>query len=191
MSLLLVHLPPAPAQHQQNPHPIQVWVNDIKHCKCVVFVLFRHEGVHWFLLNWCLGYQQFHAAVSPIFPVTGSKSTSIGEVSVYVDLAYIPSGASSPTVTVDFFRFVRSSCYIISGDSPEREELMRHTLDALLDGKISWPDSMQVETTTQQDSCTLKCILYDVGDVGGCLIQQWALSKKGLSSKNDALLFFM
>uniref|UniRef100_A0A3B4G7F3 Microtubule-associated protein 1S-like n=1 Tax=Pundamilia nyererei TaxID=303518 RepID=A0A3B4G7F3_9CICH len=45
--------------------------------------------------------------------------------SVYVDLAYTPSGASSPTVSVDFFKCVRSSCYIISGDSPEREELMR------------------------------------------------------------------
>ncbi|XP_045919250.1 microtubule-associated protein 1S-like [Micropterus dolomieu] len=77
-------------------------------------------------------------------PNPGSKSPSVSEVSVYVDLAYIPSAASSATVNVDFFRCVRSSCYIISGDRPEREELMRHTLDALLDGKISWPDTMQV-----------------------------------------------
>ncbi|KAI4803865.1 hypothetical protein KUCAC02_025512 [Chaenocephalus aceratus] len=75
---------------------------------------------------------------------SGSKSTSVGEVSVYVDLAYIPSGASSPTISVDFFRCVRSACYIISGDSPEKEEIMRQTLDALLDAKISWPDTMQV-----------------------------------------------
>ncbi|KAE8290061.1 Microtubule-associated protein 1S [Larimichthys crocea] len=73
-----------------------------------------------------------------------SKSNSAGEVSVYVDLAYIPSGASSPTVNADFFRCIRSSCYIISGGSPEREEVLRHTLDALLDSKISWPDTMQV-----------------------------------------------
>uniref|UniRef100_UPI0037E9649E microtubule-associated protein 1S-like n=1 Tax=Semicossyphus pulcher TaxID=241346 RepID=UPI0037E9649E len=77
-------------------------------------------------------------------PNAGSKPTSNGEVNVYVDLAYIPSGASSSTVSVDFFRCVRSSCYIVSGDSPEREELLRNTLDALLDGKISWPDTMQV-----------------------------------------------
>ncbi|XP_034531301.1 microtubule-associated protein 1S-like [Notolabrus celidotus] len=77
-------------------------------------------------------------------PNPSSKSTSNGEVSVYVDLAYIPSGASSSTVNVDFFRCVRSSCYIVSGDSPEREELLRNTLDALLDGKMSWPDSVQV-----------------------------------------------
>lgn len=74
---------------------------------------------------------------------------------MYVDLAYTPSGASSPTVSVDFFKCVRSSCYIISGDSPEREELMRQTLDALLDGKISWPDSMQVETLYSRLLC--KC----------------------------------
>ncbi|CAJ1074436.1 microtubule-associated protein 1S-like [Xyrichtys novacula] len=77
-------------------------------------------------------------------PNPGSKSTSNGEVSVYVDLAYIPSGASSSTVNVDFFRCVRSSCYIISGDSPEREELLKNTLDALLDGKMTWPDAVQV-----------------------------------------------
>ncbi|XP_029981847.1 microtubule-associated protein 1S-like [Sphaeramia orbicularis] len=83
-------------------------------------------------------------APSKSSPNPGSKATSIGELTVYVDLAYIPSGASSPTVNVDFFRCVRSSCYIISGDSPEREELMRQTLDALLDGKKSWPETMQV-----------------------------------------------
>lgn len=76
--------------------------------------------------------------------VTGSKSNLTGQFSAYVDLAYIPSGASSPTVNVDFFRCVRSSCYIISGDSPEREELLRQTLDALLESKASWPETVQV-----------------------------------------------
>ncbi|XP_033180891.1 microtubule-associated protein 1S-like isoform X2 [Mastacembelus armatus] len=85
-----------------------------------------------------------HSAPAKSSSDAGSRSTSVDDVSVYVDLAYIPSGASSPTVNVDFFKRVRSSCYIISGDGPEREELMRHTLDALLDGKISWPDTMQV-----------------------------------------------
>uniref|UniRef100_A0A672JEZ1 Microtubule-associated protein 1Sb n=1 Tax=Salarias fasciatus TaxID=181472 RepID=A0A672JEZ1_SALFA len=76
----------------------------------------------------------------------GLKSTSVGDVSVYVDLAYIPSGASCHTVSVDFFRCVRSSCYIVSGDSPEREELMRQTLDALLDGKTLWCDVTLIPT---------------------------------------------
>lgn len=84
-------------------------------------------------------------AVFPLSPVTGSKSTPAGEVTVYVDLAYIPSGASAPTINTDFFRCIRSSCYIISGDSPEREELLRHTLDALLDSKSSWAETTQVE----------------------------------------------
>ncbi|XP_070776839.1 microtubule-associated protein 1S-like [Enoplosus armatus] len=89
-------------------------------------------------------------------PNPGSKSPSVGEVSVYVDLAYIPSGASSATVSVDFFRCVRSSCYIISGDSPEREELLRHTLDALLDGKTLWPDSMQVTVIPTFESVSMQ-----------------------------------
>lgn len=73
-----------------------------------------------------------------------------------MDLAYIPTGAASPTVSVDFFRCIRSSCYIVSGDSPERGELLRNMLDALLDSKISWPDTTQVENTqkgAQLDLC--------------------------------------
>ncbi|XP_061599231.1 microtubule-associated protein 1S-like [Cololabis saira] len=89
-------------------------------------------------------------------PSPGSKSASTGEVSVYVDLAYIPSGASSATVSVDFFRCVRSSCYIVSGNSPEREETLRQTLDALLDGKISWPDSMQVTVIPTFESVSMQ-----------------------------------
>ncbi|KAM6912226.1 LOW QUALITY PROTEIN: microtubule-associated protein 1S-like, partial [Xenentodon cancila] len=89
-------------------------------------------------------------------PSPGSKSASTGEVSVYVDLAYIPSGASSATVSVDFFRCVRSSCYIISGNSPEREELLRQTLDALLDGKISWNESMQVTVIPTFESVSMQ-----------------------------------
>uniref|UniRef100_A0A3Q3WGN8 Uncharacterized protein n=1 Tax=Mola mola TaxID=94237 RepID=A0A3Q3WGN8_MOLML len=73
-----------------------------------------------------------------------SKSTSAGEVTAYVDLAYIPSGASAPTVNMDFFRCIRSSCYIVSGESPEREELLTNTLNALLDSKTSWSDSTEV-----------------------------------------------
>lgn len=89
-----------------------------------------------------------YPTVTPL-TVTGSKTTSAGEVSVYVDLAYVPSGASSSTVNVDFFKCVRSSCYIISGDSPEREELMRQTLDALFEGKMTWSDNMQVKNTSE------------------------------------------
>lgn len=95
-----------------------------------------------------LGLDSQAASFISFSSVTGSKSTSAGEFTVYVDLAYIPSGASSPTVNGDFFKCVRSSCYIISGNSPEREELLRQTLDALLESKASWPETMQVETQT-------------------------------------------
>lgn len=78
--------------------------------------------------------------------IAASKSTSDDEVTIYVDLAYIPSGVSSSSVSVDFFRCIRSSCYIVSGDSPEREQLLAHTLNALLDSKTFWPDGTQVQT---------------------------------------------
>lgn len=89
-------------------------------------------------------------------PNPAPKPASVGEVSVYVDLAYIPSGASISTVSVDFFRCVRSSCYIVSGDAPEREELMRQTLDALLDGKSSWSDPMQVTVIPTFESVSMQ-----------------------------------
>ncbi|XP_051942714.1 microtubule-associated protein 1B-like [Hippocampus zosterae] len=79
-----------------------------------------------------------------------SKSTpsecpsSTEDASVFVDLAYVPSGAASPTVGVDFFKSVRSSCYVVSGDCPEREKLMRQTLDALLHAKTGWEHATQV-----------------------------------------------
>lgn len=128
-SLLVVHLPSTLAQHPPNPHPTLVQV---------------------FLPSYlfCFPSMDVYPTVTPL-TVTGSKTTSAGEVSVYVDLAYVPSGASSSTVNVDFFKCVRSSCYIISGDSPEREELMRQTLDALFEGKMTWSDNMQVKNTSE------------------------------------------
>uniref|UniRef100_A0A3Q4IBF0 Microtubule-associated protein 1Sb n=1 Tax=Neolamprologus brichardi TaxID=32507 RepID=A0A3Q4IBF0_NEOBR len=121
--------------------------------KKIAGVSLSREQKHMPVLRPCMS---FIAVISPLLSATGSKATSAGEVSVYVDLAYTPSGASSPTVSVDFFKCVRSSCYIISGDSPEREELMRQTLDALLDGKISWPDSMQVTVIPTFESVSMQ-----------------------------------
>lgn len=59
---------------------------------------------------------------------------------VYVDLAYLPSGCASSTMNPDFFRRLRSAYYIVSGDDPVKEAAMRSILDALLEGKSSWPD---------------------------------------------------
>lgn len=64
-----------------------------------------------------------------------------GSVSaVCLDLAYLPSGSAASTVDVEFFRRLRSSCYIISGDEPHKKTVMRSILDSLLEGKASWPD---------------------------------------------------
>jgi microtubule-associated protein 1 len=41
---------------------------------------------------------------------------------------------------VEFFRRLRSSCYIVSGNEHLKESVMRPILDALLDGKTAWPD---------------------------------------------------
>lgn len=66
--------------------------------------------------------------------------------SVYLDLAYLPSGHAASTVDVEFFCRLRSSCYIISGDDSYKEGLMRSILDALLEGKSVWPEDVPVST---------------------------------------------
>lgn len=76
----------------------------------------------------------------------GSKATV---APVYLDLAYLPSGSAAPSVDVEFFRRLRSSSYIVSGDDPVKEAVMRTILDALLEGKTAWPD---VQVAVQPDS---------------------------------------
>lgn len=67
-----------------------------------------------------------------------------GITSVYLDLAYLPSGNAASTIDVEFFCRLRSSCYIISGDDALKEAMMRPILDALLDGKSVWPEDVPV-----------------------------------------------
>ncbi|XP_077417400.1 microtubule-associated protein 1S-like [Vanacampus margaritifer] len=81
---------------------------------------------------------------------------SAEDASIFVDLAYVPSGASSSTVGVDFFKNVRSSCYVVSGDCPEREELMRQTLDALLHAKTGWEHATQVTLIPTFESASMQ-----------------------------------
>uniref|UniRef100_A0A8C9XWL8 Microtubule associated protein 1S n=1 Tax=Sander lucioperca TaxID=283035 RepID=A0A8C9XWL8_SANLU len=83
-----------------------------------------------------------------VFVMTSRAAGSAGSAgsgseggAVYVDLAYLPSGCASSTVDRDLFRRLRSSYYIISGDEPAKEAAMRNILDALLEGKSSWPDT--------------------------------------------------
>ncbi|CAL8392330.1 unnamed protein product [Boreogadus saida] len=66
-------------------------------------------------------------------------SPGLGAPVVYLDMAYLPSGAARASVDVAFFQQLRSSCYIISGDEPRTELSLRGILDALLEGKTAWP----------------------------------------------------
>uniref|UniRef100_A0A3P8XEI1 Microtubule-associated protein 1Sa n=1 Tax=Esox lucius TaxID=8010 RepID=A0A3P8XEI1_ESOLU len=84
----------------------------------------------------------------------GSKSSTTGGVPAYLDMAYLPSGCASATIDVEFFRRLRSSCYIVSGDEPLKDSVMRPILDALLEGKTAWP-SVPVTLIPTFDSLTM------------------------------------
>uniref|UniRef100_H3CGJ7 Microtubule-associated protein 1Sa n=1 Tax=Tetraodon nigroviridis TaxID=99883 RepID=H3CGJ7_TETNG len=73
-------------------------------------------------------------------PSAGISPADSPGSAVYVDLAYLPSGPAASTVDSDFFRRLRSLHYIISGDDEVKEAAMRSILDALLEGKSSWPE---------------------------------------------------
>ncbi|XP_041861978.1 leucine-rich repeat-containing protein 39 isoform X1 [Melanotaenia boesemani] len=81
-------------------------------------------------------------------------STGSDGFSVYVDLAYLPSGSASSTIDLNLFRRLRSSYYVISGDDGVKETKMRSILDALLEGKSSWPD-VQVTLIPTFDSLVM------------------------------------
>ncbi|XP_063311534.1 microtubule-associated protein 1S [Pelobates fuscus] len=82
-------------------------------------------------------------SVTPMKPPQ-SSSPSPPPLPVYVDLAYLPGGYGAFTIEEEFFKRVRSSCYIISGDDPAKEKVTRQILDSLLAGKKNWPQDMQV-----------------------------------------------
>lgn len=79
-----------------------------------------------------------------VSPLPGSKPASPPGPPVYVDLAYVPGSWSARTVDEEFFRRVRSLCYVISGDDHVKEGVMRPILDALLAGKQQWGSDVQV-----------------------------------------------
>ncbi|KAM8890255.1 microtubule-associated protein 1S [Synchiropus picturatus] len=85
---------------------------------------------------------------------SASKAPCSEASAIYVDLAYLPSGYASSTVSVDLFKRLRSSYYVVSGDDPVKEEAMKVILDALLEGKSSWPD-VQVTLIPTFDSLTM------------------------------------
>ncbi|XP_076879942.1 microtubule-associated protein 1S [Brachyhypopomus gauderio] len=85
---------------------------------------------------------------------SGAAGNRLNTHPIYLDLAYLPSGCAASTVDVEFFRRVRSSCYIISGEEPNKESVMRPILNSLLDAKALWPD-VQVTLIPTFDSVTM------------------------------------
>ncbi|XP_005603137.3 microtubule-associated protein 1A isoform X2 [Equus caballus] len=80
----------------------------------------------------------------------GSKGGS--GLPVYVDLAYIPNHCSGKTADLDFFRRVRASYYVVSGNDPTNGEPSRAVLDALLEGKAQWGENLQVTLIPTHDT---------------------------------------
>uniref|UniRef100_G3SN64 Microtubule associated protein 1A n=1 Tax=Loxodonta africana TaxID=9785 RepID=G3SN64_LOXAF len=80
----------------------------------------------------------------------GSKGGS--GAPVYVDLAYIPNHCSGKTADHDFFRRVRASYYVVSGNDPANGEPSRAVLDALLEGKAQWGENLQVTLIPTHDT---------------------------------------
>ncbi|XP_027490479.1 microtubule-associated protein 1B isoform X3 [Corapipo altera] len=71
---------------------------------------------------------------------------------VYLDLVYIPNHSNSKNVDVEFFKRVRSSYYVVSGNDSAAEEPSRAVLDSLLEGKAQWESNMQVTLIPTHDS---------------------------------------
>uniref|UniRef100_W5U7F5 Electromotor neuron-associated protein 1 n=1 Tax=Ictalurus punctatus TaxID=7998 RepID=W5U7F5_ICTPU len=87
-------------------------------------------------------------------PQSGTVGNKSNAASVCLDLAYLPSGFAASTVDVEFFRHVRSSCYIISGEESYKDSVMKPILESLLEGKVAWPD-IQVTLIPTFDSLTM------------------------------------
>ncbi|KFP83780.1 Microtubule-associated protein 1A, partial [Apaloderma vittatum] len=72
--------------------------------------------------------------------------------SVYVDLAYIPNHCSGKNTDPEFFKRVRASYYVVSGNDAANGEPSRAVLDALLEGKSQWGENLQVTLIPTHDT---------------------------------------
>lgn len=85
----------------------------------------------------------------PFTYATGSSKASSGLSvpncpPVYMDLVYIPNHCSAKNVDAEFFKRIRSSYYVVSGNDQTAQEPSKVVLDALLEGKAKWDNNMQV-----------------------------------------------
>uniref|UniRef100_A0A8C4W1E4 Microtubule associated protein 1A n=1 Tax=Gopherus evgoodei TaxID=1825980 RepID=A0A8C4W1E4_9SAUR len=88
-------------------------------------------------------------------PVSSSPKSSLSVLPgppVYVDLAYIPNHCSGKNSDLEFFKRVRASYYVVSGNDPVNGEPSRVVLDALLEGKSQWGENLQVTLIPTHDT---------------------------------------
>ncbi|KAM6426633.1 microtubule-associated protein 1A isoform 2-T2 [Liasis olivaceus] len=89
--------------------------------------------------------------ISPVSSSPKGSSTSAGPP-VYMDMAYIPNHCSGKNTDQEFFRRVRASYYVVSGNDPSSGEPSRAVLDALLEGKAQWGENLQVTLIPTHDT---------------------------------------
>ncbi|KAK2888104.1 microtubule-associated protein 1B [Channa argus] len=75
---------------------------------------------------------------------------------MYMDLVYIPNHCSAKNVDAEFFKRLRSSYYVVSGNDQSAQEPSREVLDALLEGKAQWGNNMQVTLIPTHDTDVLR-----------------------------------
>ncbi|KAJ3605328.1 hypothetical protein NHX12_027375 [Muraenolepis orangiensis] len=75
---------------------------------------------------------------------------------MYMDLVYIPNHCSAKNVDAEFFKRVRSSYYVVSGNDQPALEPNKTVLDALLEGKAQWGNDMQVTLIPTHDSDVMR-----------------------------------
>uniref|UniRef100_A0A665WZ66 Microtubule-associated protein 1B n=1 Tax=Echeneis naucrates TaxID=173247 RepID=A0A665WZ66_ECHNA len=75
---------------------------------------------------------------------------------MYMDLVYVPNHCSAKNVDAEFFKRVRSSYYVVSGNDQTAQEPNRAVLDALLEGKAQWGNNMQVTLIPTHDTDVMR-----------------------------------
>uniref|UniRef100_A0A8C9SBH5 Microtubule associated protein 1B n=2 Tax=Scleropages formosus TaxID=113540 RepID=A0A8C9SBH5_SCLFO len=75
---------------------------------------------------------------------------------VYLDLVYIPNHGNAKNVDTEFFKQVRSSYYVLSGNDPVAQEPCKAVLNSLLEGKSHWENNIQVTLIPTHDSDVMK-----------------------------------
>ncbi|XP_029024735.1 microtubule-associated protein 1B [Betta splendens] len=75
---------------------------------------------------------------------------------MYMDLVYVPNHCSAKNVDAEFFKRVRSSYYVVSGNDQTAQEPSRAVLDALLEGKAQWGNNLQVTLIPTHDTDVMR-----------------------------------